>query len=105
MADNIGMGRLWAGIHWRSDHEAGLKLGQVVACLVLRQLAGICGGDFDLCPKGPKPVAQCTCEDGGRDCPNDPPPPCSDLKKRAKSCKDECVDDPEIDPKPCPAYP
>ncbi|HEV2740885.1 MAG TPA: vanadium-dependent haloperoxidase [Candidatus Elarobacter sp.] len=105
MADNIGLGRMWAGIHWRSDHEAGLKLGQVVACLVLRQLAGICGGDFDMCPTGPKPVKQCTCEDGGAGCPADPPTPCGDLKKRAKLCRDKCADDPEIDPKPCPAYP
>lgn len=54
LADNIGMGRLWAGIHWRSDHEAGLKLGRTVACLVLQQLARMqskLDHGFVLCPK------------------------------------------------------
>lgn len=104
MADNIGMGRLWAGVHWRSDHEAGLKLGQVVACLVLQQLASICGGDFDMCPPIPKPVAQCKCEKA--DCPDDPPPACDDLKKRAKNCRDKCKEDDDRPlPAPCPAHP
>jgi membrane-associated phospholipid phosphatase len=38
LADNIGMARLWAGVHWRSDHTAGNKLGRTVACLVIDQL-------------------------------------------------------------------
>ncbi|MFL5537886.1 MAG: phosphatase PAP2 family protein [Longimicrobiaceae bacterium] len=38
LADNIGLARLWAGVHWRSDHEAGNKLGRTVACLVIDQL-------------------------------------------------------------------
>jgi membrane-associated phospholipid phosphatase len=38
LADNIGMARLWAGVHWRSDHVAGMKLGRTVACLVIQQL-------------------------------------------------------------------
>ena len=105
MADNIGMGRLWAGVHWRSDHEAGLKLGQVVACLVLRQLASICGGDFQLCKPVPKVVAQCKCEDAG--CVDEQPPKCDDLKAKAKKCREACkpdVDAPDI-PAPCPAAP
>ena len=90
MADNIGMGRLWAGIHWRSDHEAGLKLGQVVACLVLRQLASICGGDFDLCPPVNPPVPNCDCT-APVDCPDDPPPPCDELKELARRCMHQCA--------------
>jgi hypothetical protein len=38
LADNIGMARLWAGIHYRSDHEQGIKLGRCVARLVISQL-------------------------------------------------------------------
>lgn len=38
LADNAGMARLWAGIHYRSDHEAGVKLGRTIARLVIEQL-------------------------------------------------------------------
>lgn len=38
MADNIGLARLWAGVHWRSDHTFGQKVGTAVAELVIEQL-------------------------------------------------------------------
>jgi hypothetical protein len=38
LAWNIGMGRDFAGIHWRSDVEQGLKLGEQGAMVVLREL-------------------------------------------------------------------
>ncbi|WP_373529894.1 vanadium-dependent haloperoxidase [Nostoc sp.] len=38
LADNAGMARLWAGIHWRTDHIAGMALGRTVARLVVTQL-------------------------------------------------------------------
>jgi hypothetical protein len=38
LADNAGMARLWAGIHYRSDHEQGVKLGRCVARLIISQL-------------------------------------------------------------------
>lgn len=38
LADNIGLARLWAGVHWRSDHVNGQKLGRAVACLIIDQL-------------------------------------------------------------------
>jgi hypothetical protein len=57
LADNAGMARLWAGIHWRSDHLWGLELGRCVAQHVIWQLQGSC-----ICP--PDPCA--------------PPPPCED---------------------------
>ncbi len=104
MADNIGVGRMWAGIHWRSDHEAGLKLGQVVGCLVLRQLASICGGQFDLCPPAGTPVAQCDCS-APNDCPDDPPTPCEELKELAAQCQEACPPCGESYadlPEPCP---
>jgi membrane-associated phospholipid phosphatase len=105
MADNIGMGRLWAGIHWRSDHEAGLKLGQVVACLVLRQLHSICGGMFDVC--GPMPmmmIDQCNCAQSVP-CSPDMPPTIDELKDRAWRCQEGCPpcgESLQIDPMPCP---
>ena len=34
-ADEAGMSRIWAGIHYRSDVEVGLKLGRRVGDLVI----------------------------------------------------------------------
>lgn len=39
LASNLGLGRNFAGIHWRSDLDAGLVLGEEVAIEVLRQFA------------------------------------------------------------------
>ncbi|HEX2205669.1 MAG TPA: vanadium-dependent haloperoxidase [Longimicrobium sp.] len=104
MADNIGMGRLWAGIHWRSDHEAGLKLGQVVGCLVIRQLAAICGSQFDLC--GPMPMMMidpCDCAQRVP-CDDREPPSIERLRKEAERCEKACREAHAAeDPKPCPA--
>jgi membrane-associated phospholipid phosphatase len=104
MAENIGMARLWAGIHWRSDHEAGLKLGQVVGCLVLKQLASICGGAFDLCPMPMMMIDQCDCTQTVP-CPSDPPPLIGDLQTQAWSCREKCPPcgtSLDIVPAPCP---
>lgn len=38
LADNIGVARLWAGVHWRQDHTAGQTLGRAVADRVIEQL-------------------------------------------------------------------
>ncbi|MFN2507558.1 MAG: phosphatase PAP2 family protein [Chthoniobacterales bacterium] len=38
LADNIGLARLWAGIHWRTDHTFGQKVGNAVADWVIDQL-------------------------------------------------------------------
>jgi membrane-associated phospholipid phosphatase len=40
LANNIGTARLWAGVHWRSDHIAGQRVGRAVGELVIRQLQG-----------------------------------------------------------------
>jgi membrane-associated phospholipid phosphatase len=45
LAYNIAAGRNFAGIHWRSDMEEGVKLGEAVATEVLRDLAS--GYDLD----------------------------------------------------------
>ena len=38
LADNTGVARLWAGVHWRSDHLFGQSLGRAVASLIIEQL-------------------------------------------------------------------
>lgn len=38
LADNTGEARQWAGIHWRSDHVHGQRLGRCVARMVISQL-------------------------------------------------------------------
>jgi len=38
LADNTGMARLWAGVHWRSDHTFGQLVGSTVAKLIVEQI-------------------------------------------------------------------
>jgi hypothetical protein len=40
LANNVGIGRNIAGVHWRSDATASLKLGEDVAIQLLRDLQG-----------------------------------------------------------------
>jgi PAP2 superfamily len=42
LADNAGLARLWAGIHWRSDHTAGQLLGRFIAQLLIKQIENGC---------------------------------------------------------------
>jgi hypothetical protein len=35
LASNIGLGRDWGGVHWRSDHEEGMILGEQMAISIL----------------------------------------------------------------------
>ena len=105
--DNIGMGRLWAGIHWRSDHEAGLKLGRTVACLVLQQLARMesnLNHGFKLCPPDrPTLCDQCdyttklpedVCD------PRKKPPKPEDLEREAEERRRTCQSPFKPDPLP-----
>jgi hypothetical protein len=57
LADNAGMARLWAGIHWRSDHEQGQRLGRCVARAIIRQLQQGCICPPDVC-NPPRPCAE-----------------------------------------------
>ncbi|MDP9070572.1 MAG: vanadium-dependent haloperoxidase [Actinomycetota bacterium] len=50
LADNAGLARLWAGIHYRSDHVEGQKLGRCVARMVIEQLERSCICANDGCP-------------------------------------------------------
>jgi membrane-associated phospholipid phosphatase len=52
LADNTGMARLWAGIHYRSDHIQGMKLGRCVARLIIRQIEESCIVRPDPCDQG-----------------------------------------------------
>jgi PAP2 superfamily len=61
LADNIGMARLWAGVHWRSDHTYGQLVGTAVAEMIIEQLRGsgiprfpIIRPDDEAPPKEPK---------------------------------------------------
>jgi membrane-associated phospholipid phosphatase len=38
LADNIGIARLYGGVHWRSDHTFGQKLGKAVGEQIIQQL-------------------------------------------------------------------
>jgi hypothetical protein len=40
LADNTGVARLWAGVHWRTDHTFGQLVGRAVAELIVNQLIG-----------------------------------------------------------------
>lgn len=44
---NIAMGRSWAGIHYRSDSTAGVRLGEDVAISILQDLVRTCTEDFE----------------------------------------------------------
>jgi membrane-associated phospholipid phosphatase len=47
LATNIGEARLWAGVHWRSDHVFGQRVGRTVADLVIEQLRQDCVPSVD----------------------------------------------------------
>lgn len=112
MADNIGMGRLWAGIHWRSDHEAGMKLGRVVARLVIKQLldmGSVDGGRvnaFILCPPEPVPPKnQCNFDEEQKPCNENAKPPSIDDLAKARDLIVKHCPEPKDKCKPCDAPP
>ncbi|MDQ3701112.1 MAG: phosphoesterase, partial [Chloroflexota bacterium] len=46
LASNIAIGRVIAGVHWRSDGVEGMKLGEAVALSVLRDGRACLNEDF-----------------------------------------------------------
>jgi hypothetical protein len=46
LAFNIAMSRNWAGIHYRSDCDAGLRVGEDVGISILQDLACTYTEDF-----------------------------------------------------------
>jgi membrane-associated phospholipid phosphatase len=111
LADNIGVGRMWAGVHWRSDHEAGQKLGRTIACLVLRQLASMRTANdaftdvmkFNLCPRDPDvPCHNCDPNEKVKPCKADDPPKRPPMCEVARAVQDECPSEDDTDPQgPC----
>ena len=86
------MARLWAGIHYRSDHLQGMKLGRCVACEVIKDLKKSCiARDPDACEPTCLPVKERK--------PCDPPPTPEELCKLAVMCK-ECCEAEERPPYP-----
>jgi hypothetical protein len=79
LADNAGMARLWAGIHYRSDHIQGMKLGRCVAQLIIRHLEEGCVPPYPT-PNCKKPLFPPECE---------LPPSPDEIKKRA-AAQEEC---------------
>ncbi len=53
LANNIGTARLWAGVHWHSDHIAGQRIGWAVGDLIIRQLQQNCVPMVDSNPDTP----------------------------------------------------
>ena len=47
VASNVGIGRNIAGVHWRSDYSASLKLGEQLAISVLRDQRLTCQEEFE----------------------------------------------------------
>jgi membrane-associated phospholipid phosphatase len=98
LADNIGLGRMWAGVHWRSDHTAGQRLGRTVACLVLKQLANMLSVDdnvkvvaFNLCPKEPRmPCDLCDPRQKVDPCNDDKPTSREKLIEAAGKIAEKC---------------
>jgi len=46
LASNIGLGRNFAGVHWRTDYSDGLRLGEAVALSILTDQREIYGEEF-----------------------------------------------------------
>ncbi len=95
LADNIGMARLWAGIHWRTDHINGIALGRTVARSVIAQLNST-GVEPSMLPTDPPPPIptrpelqqmaddfESNCGNGNGDLCNQPTPPSAESLRRA----------------------
>ena len=46
LVSNIGVGRLFAGVHWRSDHDHAVRLGELVALRTLQDQARLYNEQF-----------------------------------------------------------
>lgn len=47
LAMNVAIGRDFAGVHWRSDAEEGLRLGEAVAVRIMKDLRRLYNADFE----------------------------------------------------------
>jgi len=46
LASNLGLGRNFAGVHWRTDYSEGLKLGEAVAIRILSDQSDLYAEEF-----------------------------------------------------------
>ncbi len=53
LANNNGEARLWAGVHWISDHRAGRAIGRAAAEAVIAKFRANCVSEVDIrtCPQ------------------------------------------------------
>lgn len=77
LTDNAGMARLWAGIHYRSDHLWGIELGRCIAQQVVEQIRSSC-----ICPPDP-----CRPQDPCKE-PPDPAQVEAGAKKHRRCCRE-----------------
>lgn len=84
LANNIGVARLWAGVNWRSDHAAGLRVGKAVARRLIEQIESDCVPAVD---------------DPAYSLPDSPVPDPSDLRQRAAKRRrsSPCSDPSDVD--------
>ena len=47
LASNVGIGRNWAGVHYRSDAIASFKLGEQIAVEILRDMKNTFNEPFE----------------------------------------------------------
>jgi len=47
LASNISLGRNFAGVHYRTDGDLGIALGEEYAITILRELVKTYGEDFE----------------------------------------------------------
>jgi PAP2 superfamily len=102
VADNAGLARLWAGIHYRSDHLEGMALGRRVADRVIEQIRDSCICLPDPCltpdPCQPPATPESTDHEKGRLCrccckkrrPKDP-----ERRKLCRECRRHGASDAE----------
>ena len=57
LANNIGEARLWAGVHWLSDHRAGQKIGRAAAQAVVEKFQNNAVVPFNPMPAPSDPPA------------------------------------------------
>jgi hypothetical protein len=48
LVENVGIGRLFAGVHWRSDHQEAVKLGEAVALSILCNQRNLYNEEFEM---------------------------------------------------------
>ncbi|HEU4455685.1 MAG TPA: vanadium-dependent haloperoxidase [Longimicrobium sp.] len=48
LVDNVGIGRLFAGVHWRSDHTESIRLGEAVALSILCNQRNLYNEEYEM---------------------------------------------------------